>query len=201
MSISSRITCRSASRSAARDRRVLEHVGQVVDRHLEVPVEHPRVVARVLLGGERVEVAADRVELLGDVAGRTLVGSLEQQVLEEVAVPADRGALVTRAGEHPDAERDGADAGHPLGHDTQAGGELGARRSASRLSSSLAGVAAALAVAEAASPCRGRRLPRVARSRSRSATLAARRATATVAARWRPRCLPAPPTRRRRASG
>ena len=70
MSISDRITSASASRSAAAIVRVLEHVGEVVDRHLEVTVEHARVVARVLLGGERVHVAADRVERLRDVEGR-----------------------------------------------------------------------------------------------------------------------------------
>jgi hypothetical protein len=79
MSISDKITSVSRGQVGRRDRRVLQHVDQVVDRHLEVPVEHARVVARVLLGGERVDVSADRVEVLGDLQGRALVGSLEQQ--------------------------------------------------------------------------------------------------------------------------
>ena len=46
---------------------MLQHVGEMVDRHRQVAVEHARVVARVLLRGERVEVAADGVERLRDV--------------------------------------------------------------------------------------------------------------------------------------
>ncbi len=44
------------------------HVGDQVDRQLEVGVEHVRVVAGVLPGGERVQLAADGVDGLGDLA-------------------------------------------------------------------------------------------------------------------------------------
>jgi len=42
------------------------------------------VEARVLLGGERVELPADRVEGDRDVQGGALRGALEEEVLEEV---------------------------------------------------------------------------------------------------------------------
>ena len=42
------------------------HVGDQVDRQLQIGVEHVRVVAGVLPGGERVQLTADRVDRLGD---------------------------------------------------------------------------------------------------------------------------------------
>jgi hypothetical protein len=60
------------------------------------------VVAGVLLGGERVEVAADRVELLGDLLRGTPPRALEQQVLEVVRGACLRRRLVARADVHPD---------------------------------------------------------------------------------------------------
>ena len=53
------------------DHRVLQHVREVIDRQLQVAVEHARVVARVLLGGERVQVAADGVERLARCPARS----------------------------------------------------------------------------------------------------------------------------------
>ena len=43
------------------------HVGDQVDRQLQVGVEHVRVVAGVLPGGERVQLTADGVHRLGDL--------------------------------------------------------------------------------------------------------------------------------------
>ena len=107
------------------EQRVLEHVGEVVHRQLDVLVEDPRVVAGVFLRGEGVHVSTHRVEVLRDVAGRPHLGSLEEQVLEEVTGTADRGRLVAGSCEDPEAERHGADARHPLRDHPQARGELG----------------------------------------------------------------------------
>ena len=49
------------------DQRAGEHVADDVDGERQVGVEHARVVARVLLRGERVHLAADRVDRGGDV--------------------------------------------------------------------------------------------------------------------------------------
>jgi hypothetical protein len=103
------------------DHAVLQHVGEMLHGHRQVAIQHAGVEARVLLRRERVEVTAHGVEALGDIESAARRRALEEQVLEEVAGPADRGILVARAGEHPDAERDRADAGHPLGHDAQPG--------------------------------------------------------------------------------
>ena len=67
-----------------RDQRAGHHVGQDVHGQRQVHVEHPRVIAGVLLGGERVHLAADRVHLRGDVQRGTPLGALEQQVLQVV---------------------------------------------------------------------------------------------------------------------
>ena len=76
------------------DQRAGQHVAEHVDRHRQVLVEDPRVVAGVLPRGVGVELAADRVERGGDVHRRAGVGALEQQVLEEVRGPVERRALV-----------------------------------------------------------------------------------------------------------
>ena len=60
------------------------HVGDQVDRQLEVGVQHVRVVAGVLAGGERVQFTADGVDRLGDLHRRTRRRRLEQQMFEEV---------------------------------------------------------------------------------------------------------------------
>jgi hypothetical protein len=43
------------------DQRAGHHVGQHVDGQRQVGVQHPGVVAGVLLAGERVQLTADRV--------------------------------------------------------------------------------------------------------------------------------------------
>ena len=65
-------------------RRVPHDVGEDVEPDVEVVVEHTDVERRVLLGGEGVHVAADRVDVLRDLLRRAHRRSLEQQVLEEV---------------------------------------------------------------------------------------------------------------------
>ena len=79
---------------ARSDRRMLEHVRHVVYGHLQVAIEDPGVIARVFLGGERVDVTADAVERLRDVQRAPRRRPLEQQMLQEVAVAADRRPLV-----------------------------------------------------------------------------------------------------------
>ena len=83
---------------------MLEHVGQVIHRHLEVVVQDAGVVTRVLLRGEGVHVASDRVEALRDVQRASRRRALEQEMLQEVTGPADAMDLVPRAREHPEPE-------------------------------------------------------------------------------------------------
>jgi hypothetical protein len=69
------------------DQRGGHHVGDDVDRQRQILVEHPRVVAGVLLGGESVEVTAHRVHRRGDLHRGPPPGALEQQMLEVVGRP------------------------------------------------------------------------------------------------------------------
>jgi hypothetical protein len=64
-----------------------------------------RVVAGVLLAGERVQHAADRVDLLGDRGRGAPLRPLEEEVLEEVRYPGLLVALVARAVLDPDPDR------------------------------------------------------------------------------------------------
>ena len=87
-------------------------------------MEHPRVVARVLLRGERVHLAADRVDLEEiSSAVRSSPCLLEQQVLQVVGRARVRVVFVTGADTHPDAERDGVHRRQELGDDPQTAGE------------------------------------------------------------------------------
>ncbi len=65
--------------------RVPEHVGEDVERDRPVLARAADVVARVLLAREGVELAADPVDLVADVArGRPVLRALEEHVLREV---------------------------------------------------------------------------------------------------------------------
>ena len=73
--------------------RVADHVDEHVERHVAGAGSALDVVARVLLAGEGVELAADPVDLGRDVAGRRApLGALEEHVLGEVGDAADLGA-------------------------------------------------------------------------------------------------------------
>ena len=85
----------------------------------EMLVEHLDVVARVLLRGEGIELAADRVDFLRDVFGAARVGALEEHVLDEVRDAALRLRFVPRAARQPDADAHRADVRHRLGDETK----------------------------------------------------------------------------------
>src|SRR5262249_43622702 len=67
--------------------------------------------------------AADRVDLLGDAGGRSPLGALEEEVLEEVGDPGLLGSLVARPVLDPDADRHRAERGQLFGDDPDAVGE------------------------------------------------------------------------------
>jgi hypothetical protein len=57
---------------------VAQHVADQVDGEIKITVQHMCVKAGVLLGGERVELTADHVDLLGDRRCRASRGAFEQ---------------------------------------------------------------------------------------------------------------------------
>ena len=93
--------------------RVAQHVGEHVERDPAVLGRASDVVAGVLLAGERVELAADPVDLDADVArGRAPFGSLEEHVLGEVRDAVRLGRFVARAGCEEDEARRRRDLRH-----------------------------------------------------------------------------------------
>ena len=82
--ISCRMTPRSRSQLVRVESRVLQDVGDDVDGERHVLLQHLGVVGGVLARGVGVELAADRLDLLGDGAGDAPLGALERHVLEEV---------------------------------------------------------------------------------------------------------------------
>ena len=100
---------------------VAEHVDEHVERRVARLGGAADVVAGVLLAGEGVELAPDRVDLAGDVArGRPPVGALEEHVLGEVRDPVRVRRLVARAGGEHDEARDGLGVRHRRRQDAQA---------------------------------------------------------------------------------
>ena len=105
---------------------VEDEVGEKVECGGNILVEHLDVEADGLFAGEGVEVAADGVDLAGELLGGARGGALEDHVLDEVGDAVEVGGLVAGAGVDPDAHGDGADVGHGLGEDEQAVGQAGA---------------------------------------------------------------------------
>ena len=105
------------------EERVEHDVAQDVDGQGQVLVEHLQMERRVLLGGERVHVAADRVDLGGDLLRRAVLRALEDHVLDEVADAGLRGHLVPAPPLQPHPDGHAAHVGHGLGDEGEAVGE------------------------------------------------------------------------------
>ena len=101
--------------------RIPQDVGQQGGGHLLAPCRHTGVVRRVLLGGERVHLATGGVHQLRYGARRPALGSLEEQVLQEVRGAAHGQILVTPTDGDPHPYRDRVGVRHQLGHHTRTG--------------------------------------------------------------------------------
>ena len=98
MFISSRITPFSRSISSGSNLEWRSMSRSTSKRRVAVLARAADEVARVLLAGEGVELAADPVDSRGQVArARPALGALEEHVLGEVRDPAVLGVLVARA--------------------------------------------------------------------------------------------------------
>src|SRR5690606_4037363 len=82
-------------------------------------------IAGVLDRGRGVEIAANRLDCLGNLARGAALGALEGHVLEKVRNAVLVRRLVTAAGANPNAERGGLQVRHAVGHDSQAGRQFG----------------------------------------------------------------------------
>ncbi len=101
-----------------------DDVAQNVERKRQVFAQHARVIGGRVDAGRGVEIAADRLDLLGDVLGAAPRGPLEGHVLEEMGDAVLAFRLAAAAGPHPDAERYRLDLGHGMAHHGEAIGKL-----------------------------------------------------------------------------
>ena len=97
-----------------------DEVGENIERDRNMFVEHFDVEADAFLGGEGVHVAADGIDLAGDLFGGAVLGAFEDHVLDEVGDAVRLRRLVARAGFEPNADRGRADVLHLLGDNGQA---------------------------------------------------------------------------------
>ena len=104
--ISSWTTFFSSLKVSLGNGRPADDVGEDVGELLEMLLENLRVVAGRFLPRERVVLAADRLEVVGDREGVAALRSAKDDVLEEMREPALRLFLAARASRDPDAEGD-----------------------------------------------------------------------------------------------
>ena len=90
----------------------------------QVLAQHARVIGGGVDAGRGVELAADRLDLFGDVAGAPPRRTLEGHMLEEMRDAMLAARLAPAAGADPDAERDGLDLGHGVADHGQTIGKL-----------------------------------------------------------------------------
>ena len=100
--------------------RMKNQVGENLKRDRNIFVQHLDVEADALLGGEGVHVAADGIDLAGDLLGGAVLGALEDHVLDEVGDAVRLRSLVARAGLEPNTDGSRADVLHLLGDDGEA---------------------------------------------------------------------------------
>ena len=100
-----------------------ENVADYVERQADVAAHDAGEIAGPLDAGLGVEVAADVLDRLGDVARASLARALERHVLQEMRQPVLARALVTRADRHEDADRRGLHMRRPVSDDGEARGQ------------------------------------------------------------------------------
>ena len=105
------------------ERRIGQDVGQHVERERNVGAQHARVIRGALDAGRRIEVAADRLDLFGDLARGAPRRALERHVLEQMGNTVLVGLLVAASRADPDAERGSLEMRHGISDDRQPGGQ------------------------------------------------------------------------------
>ena len=116
-----------ACKLAAVETRGKNDVAQDVEGKPEILTQHACVIRRRVDSGRGVELAANRLDLLGDVLRASPGGALEGHVLEEVSDAVLGQALAAASRADPDAERHGLDVGSSMAHYGEAIGQSGNR--------------------------------------------------------------------------
>jgi len=103
--------------------RVSENVRENIERERNVDAQHAGKIGRALDARRGIEVAADRLDLLGDLPRGAARRALERHVLEEMRNAVLVLALVAAARADPDAERGALQVRHRVGDDREARGQ------------------------------------------------------------------------------
>ena len=101
--------------------RIGQNVGEHVERERHVGLHYPGIIGGRFGRSARVEIAADRLDFLDDLARGALGGALEGHVFEEMRDAVLVRLLVTAADARPDAERSRFQMRHGIRDDGQAG--------------------------------------------------------------------------------
>ena len=109
-----------AGKLGAVEARGEDDVAQDVESEAEILAQHARVIRGRVDAGRGVELAANRLDLLGDVLGAAPRGALEGHVLEEMGDAMLGQALAAAAGANPDAKRHRLDVGPGMAHHGEA---------------------------------------------------------------------------------
>ena len=102
---------------------VQHQVGENLKRDGNVFVEHLNVEADAFLGGEGVHIAADGIDLAGNLLGGAVLGAFENHVLDKMGDAVRLRGLIARAGFEPDADGSRTDVLHLLGDHSEAVGQ------------------------------------------------------------------------------
>ncbi len=105
------------------ERRVQNQVGENIKCNRNMLVEHLDVKADTFFRGEGVHVAADGIDLAGDLLGGAVLGAFEDHVLDEMGDAVRLRRLVARTGLKPNADGSRADVLHLLGDHGEAVGQ------------------------------------------------------------------------------
>jgi hypothetical protein len=103
--------------------RMQHEVGEDFEGDGNILIEYLHAEADALFGGKGVHVAADGIDLAGNLLGSAVLGAFEDHVLDKMGDAVDLRRLVAGTGLEPNADGGGADVLHLLGDDGEAVGQ------------------------------------------------------------------------------
>jgi hypothetical protein len=114
-----------AGKLGAVEARGEDDVAQDVESEPEILAQHARVIRGRVDPGRGVQLAADRLDLLGDILGAAPRGALEGHMLEEMGDTMLGQAFAAAAGANPDSKRHRLHVGPRMAHYGEAIGQSG----------------------------------------------------------------------------
>src|SRR6516162_5772587 len=107
------------------ERRIAEDVREHVERQRHIGLHDARIIGGSFRRGAGIEIAADRLDFLHDLARGAPRRAFERHMFEEMRDAMFVGPFVAAADAGPDSKRRSLEMGHGIGDDGKAGGKLG----------------------------------------------------------------------------